>query len=65
MYCKLFSHFYSYPFSKGSWLTYVDSFLGEGAFAHVYEATQLNMRDTKNKQKVTLKVSFRDELLEQ
>ncbi|XP_020843607.1 mitotic checkpoint serine/threonine-protein kinase BUB1 [Phascolarctos cinereus] len=40
----------------GPWLTYVDSFLGEGAFAHVYEATQWNMSDTKNKQKVTLKV---------
>ncbi|XP_043842042.1 mitotic checkpoint serine/threonine-protein kinase BUB1 isoform X2 [Dromiciops gliroides] len=40
----------------GPWLTYVDSFLGEGAFAHVYEATQWNMSDTKNKQKVMLKV---------
>ncbi|KAM9065287.1 mitotic checkpoint serine/threonine-protein kinase BUB1 [Sarcophilus harrisii] len=40
----------------GPWLTYVDSFLGEGAFAHVYEATQWNMNDTKNKQKVMLKI---------
>ncbi|XP_074065373.1 mitotic checkpoint serine/threonine-protein kinase BUB1 [Macrotis lagotis] len=40
----------------GPWLTYVDSFLGEGAFAHVYEATQWNMNNTKKKQKVMLKV---------
>ncbi|XP_068931668.1 mitotic checkpoint serine/threonine-protein kinase BUB1 [Petaurus breviceps papuanus] len=40
----------------GPWLTYVDSFLGEGAFAHVYEATQWNMSDPKSKQKVMLKV---------
>uniref|UniRef100_F6YWN3 Mitotic checkpoint serine/threonine-protein kinase BUB1 n=1 Tax=Monodelphis domestica TaxID=13616 RepID=F6YWN3_MONDO len=40
----------------GPWLLFVDSFLGEGAFAHVYEATQWNLNDTKIKQKVILKV---------
>ncbi|XP_038621648.1 mitotic checkpoint serine/threonine-protein kinase BUB1 isoform X2 [Tachyglossus aculeatus] len=35
---------------------YIDCLLGEGAFAHVYQATVLNMDDPKNNQKVILKV---------
>ncbi|XP_042639452.1 mitotic checkpoint serine/threonine-protein kinase BUB1 [Orycteropus afer afer] len=43
-------------FQLGSVVIYVDHLLGEGAFAQVYEVTQEDVNDTKNKQKFVLKV---------
>ncbi|KAM6178287.1 mitotic checkpoint serine/threonine-protein kinase BUB1 [Rhynchocyon petersi] len=43
-------------FQLGSFIIYVDHLLGEGAFAQVYEVTQEDVNDTKNKQKFVLKV---------
>ncbi|XP_006873574.1 PREDICTED: mitotic checkpoint serine/threonine-protein kinase BUB1 [Chrysochloris asiatica] len=43
-------------FQLGSFVIYVDHLLGEGAFAQVYEVTQEDVNDSKNKQKFVLKV---------
>ncbi|XP_023590141.1 mitotic checkpoint serine/threonine-protein kinase BUB1 [Trichechus manatus latirostris] len=43
-------------FQLGSSVIYIDHLLGEGAFAQVYEATQEDVNDPKNKQKFILKV---------
>uniref|UniRef100_A0A8C2P3E1 Mitotic checkpoint serine/threonine-protein kinase BUB1 n=1 Tax=Capra hircus TaxID=9925 RepID=A0A8C2P3E1_CAPHI len=43
-------------FQLGSLLVYVDHFIGEGAFAQVYEVTHGDVNNSKNKEKFALKV---------
>ncbi|EAW50355.1 BUB1 mitotic checkpoint serine/threonine kinase [Homo sapiens] len=54
--CKLPAIKPKTEFQLGSKLVYVHHLLGEGAFAQVYEATQGDLNDAKNKQKFVLKV---------
>uniref|UniRef100_A0A8D2B2W0 Mitotic checkpoint serine/threonine-protein kinase BUB1 n=1 Tax=Sciurus vulgaris TaxID=55149 RepID=A0A8D2B2W0_SCIVU len=54
--CKLPAIKPKTEFQLGSSLIYVNHLLGEGAFAQVYEATQGDANETKNKQKCVLKV---------
>ncbi|XP_074253053.1 mitotic checkpoint serine/threonine-protein kinase BUB1 isoform X2 [Saimiri boliviensis] len=54
--CKLPAIKPKTEFQLGSKLIYVHHLLGEGAFAQVYEATQGEVNDAKNKQKFVLKV---------
>uniref|UniRef100_A0A2R8MQ62 BUB1 mitotic checkpoint serine/threonine kinase n=1 Tax=Callithrix jacchus TaxID=9483 RepID=A0A2R8MQ62_CALJA len=54
--CKLPAIKPKTEFQLGSELIYVHHLLGEGAFAQVYEATQGEVNDAKNKQKFVLKV---------
>nr|XP_045004129.1 mitotic checkpoint serine/threonine-protein kinase BUB1 isoform X2 [Jaculus jaculus] len=54
--CKLPAIKAKTEFQLGSLLVYIHHLLGEGAFAQVYEATNGEMDDTKNKQKCVLKV---------
>ncbi|KAG8509670.1 Mitotic checkpoint serine/threonine-protein kinase BUB1 [Galemys pyrenaicus] len=54
--CKLPTIKPKTKFQLGSLQVYVDYFLGEGAFAQVYEVTHGDVEDTKNKQKYVLKV---------
>ena len=51
-----FFHF-DFSLSSGSLLVYVDHFLGEGAFAQVYEVTHGDVNNSKNKEKFALKVN--------
>ncbi|XP_012875174.1 PREDICTED: mitotic checkpoint serine/threonine-protein kinase BUB1-like [Dipodomys ordii] len=62
-YPNTFMHQYKLPtikpkteFQLGPSLVYVNCLLGEGAFAHVYEATLGDVNEVKNKQKCILKV---------
>uniref|UniRef100_A0A8B9YZE7 Mitotic checkpoint serine/threonine-protein kinase BUB1 n=1 Tax=Bos mutus grunniens TaxID=30521 RepID=A0A8B9YZE7_BOSMU len=43
-------------FQLGSLLVYVDHFIGQGAFAQVYEVTHGDVNNSKNKEKFALKV---------
>ncbi|XP_011814885.1 PREDICTED: mitotic checkpoint serine/threonine-protein kinase BUB1 isoform X3 [Colobus angolensis palliatus] len=54
--CKLPAIKPKTEFQLGSKLVNVHHLLGEGAFAQVYEATQGDVNDAKNKQKFVLKV---------
>ncbi|XP_053444950.1 mitotic checkpoint serine/threonine-protein kinase BUB1 [Nycticebus coucang] len=54
--CKLPAIKPKTEFQLGSMLVYVHHLLGEGAFAQVYEVTQGDVNDPKNKQKFVLKV---------
>ncbi|XP_048666326.1 mitotic checkpoint serine/threonine-protein kinase BUB1 isoform X1 [Marmota marmota marmota] len=54
--CKLPAIKPKTEFQLGSSLVYVNHLVGEGAFAQVYEATQGDVNETKNKQKCVLKV---------
>lgn len=56
MFKLLFFHF-DFSLSSGSLLVYVDHFLGEGAFAQVYEVTHGDVNNSKNKEKFALKVN--------
>lgn len=52
----MFFHF-DFSLSSGSLLVYVDHFIGEGAFAQVYEVTHGDVNNSKNKEKFALKVN--------
>ncbi|XP_069440067.1 mitotic checkpoint serine/threonine-protein kinase BUB1 isoform X1 [Ovis canadensis] len=54
--CKLPAIKPKTEFQLGSLLVYVDHFIGEGAFAQVYEVTHGDVNNSKNKEKFALKV---------
>nr|XP_014332442.1 PREDICTED: LOW QUALITY PROTEIN: mitotic checkpoint serine/threonine-protein kinase BUB1 [Bos mutus] len=54
--CKLPAIKPKTEFQLGSLLVYVDHFIGQGAFAQVYEVTHGDVNNSKNKEKFALKV---------
>ena len=52
-----FVFYFDFSLSSGSLLVYVDHFIGEGAFAQVYEVTHGDVNNSKNKEKFALKVN--------
>ena len=55
--CKLPAIKPKTEFQLGSLLVYIDHFIGEGAFAQVYEVTHGDVNNSKNKEKFALKVN--------